>query len=131
MKLDSILLIDDDPPTNFINERLIQSTGLNTAVHAFESGSEALAYINQSDNTQPSIIFLDINMPGMDGWEFLDQYEKLSGDKRSQIVLAMLSTSMNPDDITKANDRGSVERFISKPLRKEDIDTLVEKYFAA
>ena len=70
-------------------------------------------------------------MHGIDGWEFLDQYEKLSGDKRSQIVLAMLSTSMNPDDITKANDRGSVERFISKPLRKEDIDTLVEKYFAA
>ena len=57
MKLDSILLIDDDPPTNFINERLIQSTGLNTAVHAFESGSEALAYINQSDDTQPRIIF--------------------------------------------------------------------------
>lgn len=127
MKLDCILLIDDDTATNFINQHVIKSFGVDAKIKAFESGSTALDYLSSSLNKQSGIILLDINMPGMNGWEFLDEYEKMSPERRSKIILAMLSTSVNPDDEQKAKQRSSVEKFISKPLKKEHIDLLIKQ----
>lgn len=131
MKLEYIYLIDDDIPTNFIHERIIEGSGVEAKVHVFEGGALALEYLNQNSiDSKPGIIFLDINMPGMDGWEFLDQYEKLPQEQRSKIILVILSTSINPDDKYKSEQRASVDSFLSKPLKNEDIDLLVSKHFA-
>ena len=129
MKLDCIMLIDDDEPTNFINERIIRHSGISSAVKICESGADALDFLEeQSSHPQPGIILLDINMPGMNGWEFLDHYEKLSAEKRAGIILAILSTSMNPDDEKRAALRSSVDLFLSKPLTIEQIKSLVDRY---
>ena len=129
--LDCILLIDDDNPTNFIHEMVIETTGIETYVKSCDSGECALSYLNNDahGSPKPGIIFLDINMPGMNGWEFLDQFEKLSEQVKSNIVVAMLTTSVNPDDAVKAEQRGSVNSFFSKPLRKEYIEQLIKENF--
>lgn len=127
MKLDCILLIDDDAATNFINQHIIKSVGIDAHIEVFENGFSALKYLSTNIGSQPCIILLDINMPGMNGWEFLDEYEKLSPERRSKIVLSMLSTSVNPDDEYKARERSTIKSFISKPLKKEHIDLLVEQ----
>lgn len=131
MRLDYIYLIDDDIPTNFIHERIIEASGIEAQVQVFESGVLALEYLTQRNlKSQSGIIFLDLNMPGMNGWEFLDQYEVLSQEQRAKIILVILSTSTNPDDKHKAEQRASVEWFLSKPIKNEDIELLVGKHFA-
>lgn len=131
MKLDCILLVDDDLATNFINQRIIKAAGFNVNVETCASGVAALDYLlEDSSKPQPGIILLDINMPEMDGWEFIDQFEKIPEEKRKDIVLAMLTTSINPDDESKAREKGIVTNFISKPLRKEHLESLVNDYLA-
>ena len=123
-------MVDDDIPTNFINQRIIESTGLDVHIQVCESGIEALEYLKKEDQQlQPSLIFLDINMPGMNGWEFLDEFEKIPAEDRSNIIVSMLSTSINPDDKRKAQERTSVETFFSKPLKSEYLDLLMKKHF--
>lgn len=135
--LDCILLVDDDSSTNFINERIIRSANIETHVQVCESGQEALDYLNCegefSDNLeypQPGIIFLDINMPGMNGWEFLEHYEELPGDRKAKVVVAMLTTSANPDDKDNAQNKESVKSFFMKPLTVDYLYELINQYFS-
>ena len=78
----------------------------------------------------PDLIFLDINMPAMNGWDFLDQYEKIEGLKDREIVLIMLSSSMYVDDINRAKTYPSVSDYITKPLTAAHLQQIVEKFFA-
>jgi CheY-like chemotaxis protein len=75
----------------------------------------------------PDLIFLDINMPGMNGWEFLDEYNKIMDPTKNSLVVTMLTTSDNPDDKARAKDWKFVSDFITKPLTKE----MMEKILAA
>src|SRR5258708_36657106 len=103
-KLNCILLIDDDEPTNFLNKMTIDQSGCAEWVQVVQSGQEALDYLQgtgrfknrKEDYPRPDLIFLDINMPAMDGWEFLDKYKELPKDQKAEIVLIMLTTSLNP-----------------------------------
>ena len=135
--LDCILLVDDDPPTNFIHQKIIQTTDVDAHVHACESGKSALAYLNGQapfhddvECPKPGIIFLDINMPGMDGWEFLEQYERLPEEKKQRVVVAMLTTSVNPADKILAENNSNVYSYFSKPLRRDYINQLVREKFS-
>ncbi|MEO1254002.1 MAG: response regulator, partial [Bacteroidota bacterium] len=95
-----------------------------------DSGGAALEYLTgNNQEPQPGIILLDLNMPGMNGWEFLDHYEKIPLEKRLNTVLAILTTSVNPDDKIKAQKRPTVKEFFSKPLKKEHIETLISTHF--
>jgi len=133
-KLNCILLIDDDSPTNFINQKIIESAEIKTPIKSYVNAENALEYLKEEGNydgePQPGLIFLDINMPGMNGWEFLEQYDQLPEEKRANIVLSILTTSINPDDRRLAENQQSVHAFLSKPLKKEHIRRLVNENFS-
>ncbi|TND08719.1 MAG: response regulator receiver [Bacteroidetes bacterium] len=135
-ELNCILLVDDDEPTNFLHKNVIENAGIKTHVQTTESGDEALEYLtctgrykNEKRYPQPGIIFLDINMPRMNGWEFLEEYKKLSPDQQAKIIIAMLTTSLNPDDEARSKKTDMIACFLNKPLTVELINKVRKKYF--
>lgn len=135
-KLDCILLIDDDKATNFINEIIIRKSGVKTHIEVCNTAQRGLDFLSSKGDfshqigyPQPGIIFLDINMPGMNGWEFLEEYEKLPENQKAKIVVAMLTTSINPEDRFRSGANENVQAFISKPLTKEYLHQIIEANF--
>jgi CheY-like chemotaxis protein len=137
-KLESILLIDDDETNNFLNQRLFNRLGLSVRVKVISKARQAYNYLynisqqnydlTNPDYFRPDLILLDINMPVMDGFEFLDLYMKLEESFRNQIVLSLLSTSTHPSDLQKARQYGI--EFLTKPLTVDKLSSLVSNYFA-
>lgn len=136
-KLEGILLIDDDETNNFLNQRFFKRVGITARVKVISKAQEAFNYlynITQEDfdaadpeYIRPDLILLDVNMPVMDGFEFLDLYQKLNEDFRNEVVLSLLSTSTHPADMKKAKEHGL--EFLTKPLTPEKFFPLVSKYF--
>jgi CheY-like chemotaxis protein len=126
-KLDCILLVDDDPHSNFFHQRLLNKISCTKRIEVAIDGEMALDFI-RAKVYKPDIIFLDINMPKMDGFEFLIEYEKLNPDEKAKIVV-MLSSSLNPDDKKKAEEYSSVTGFITKYLEKESVEKILLQHF--
>jgi CheY-like chemotaxis protein len=127
-----IMLVDDNQDDNFFHEREIKKTNLAINVIAKKTGLEALDYLKSKKviaYMQPDLIFLDINMPGMNGWEFLKEYNQLDNKLQSEVIVIMLTTSDNPDDESKAKTWDFVSDYITKPLTKEKMEVIVNKYF--
>jgi CheY-like chemotaxis protein len=125
------MLVDDNPDDNFIHERVIRKNLVGIKVITQPSGLEALEYLKARSlhkEEHPDLIFLDINMPGMNGWEFLEEYRKLDKELQSRAIVVMLTTSDDPDDKTKAKLLGIPFDFQTKPLTKEMLDFVLEKY---
>lgn len=137
-KLNCVLLIDDDLGTNFINQMLIKKANITDRIETVLNGKEALDFITNKGKyekagnifPQPVLTLLDINMPVMDGWEFLDAYQKLGEHQRGKIVIIMLTTSLNPDDVTRAEEISDVSGFKNKPLTMETIDDIIQQHFS-
>ena len=130
--LKCILLIDDNPDDNFIHERVIRKNNVAENVVAKQTGWEAIDYLKanrKNNHLPPDLIFLDINMPGMNGWEFLNEYEKLDEMSKSRAIVVMLTTSENPDDMQKAKAMNLASDFKTKPLTREMLKEIIEKYF--
>lgn len=123
-----IMLIDDNKLDNFFHERVIRKFSSDIDVLLIESGAEALEYLGRCDNIIPNLIFLDINMPGMNGWEFLEKYRELDDVMKSCMVVVMLTTSENPDDKAKAEKFGFVTEFKNKPLTRTMLEEIFEFY---
>lgn len=126
-----IMLVDDNENDNFFHEREIKKTQLETTIISKESGAEALEYLNSMNvhrNIKPLLIFLDINMPGMNGWDFLNEYGKLDKEIQSGTIVIMLTTSDNAETKAKAMSISSISDFITKPLTKQKMELINEKY---
>ena len=131
-QLDSVLLIDDNDADNYIHKRVLTRAGVVKEVYVAFDGVEALELLTTERDgayLSPDLILLDINMPRMDGWEFLDQYDKLEQAMRGDRVIIMLSTSTNPHDIEKATSKEIVGGFLEKPLTEEALKEILAKHF--
>ncbi|MBL6448887.1 response regulator [Fulvivirga sp. 29W222] len=120
-----VLLIDDDPIANMINRELFEIRGY--VVNAYTNPKEALEYLESANSSLgdiPDIIMLDINMPEMDGWGFLDEYQKIEFASNNNCRLFMLTSSIASEDKEKAFTYSSVKGFISKPLTMEWVQNL-------
>jgi CheY-like chemotaxis protein len=126
-KLRGILLVDDDEVTNFINSELIEELKVTEYLHICENGKEALQYLKKAHNGDaivPDLIFLDLNMPEMNGTEFLEAYKNEFRD--TDTIIVMLSTSQIPEEVFQALMMTNlVVAFLEKPLTTEKILDLV------
>jgi CheY-like chemotaxis protein len=131
-KLNCVLVIDDDEPTNFLNQIIVENSGCAEHVKAVQSGQEALEYLTTREKDKcprPDLIFLDINMPAMNGWEFLEKYKSLNKEEQGKIMVVMLTTSLFPEDKVKAEEMPEVSGFENKPLTPEKLDRILAKFF--
>lgn len=132
--LNCILLVDDDFDDNFVHRRIIRKLNVSEHIAITNDGEEALAYLraaydNQPGYYRPEIILLDINMPKMDGWEFLEAYAQLEKDLHADHVIAMLTTSLNPDDHHRAMTNPNVRSYQTKPLTETKIRSMINEFF--
>lgn len=136
-KLNSILLIDDDEPTNFLNMKILESMHCAEKVQVIQKAPEALEHLKElaarddEPSSLPDIIFLDINMPAMNGWEFLEAFRAIVSKKQKDILLVMLTTSLNPEDEQKAKESEQVAAFKHKPLSREMVKDILTRYYVA
>lgn len=131
-KLKLVLLIDDDEATNFINKTLINQLNCAENVAVALNGKSALDYLKSKVSgsyPQPDLIFLDINMPGMNGWEFLDQYYLLEESQKGKVVVVMLTASDNPDDVQRAQSLSGIKGYRTKPLTFDMLKSILEENF--
>lgn len=128
-KLECILLIDDDEATNYLHKMIIDKSDCTKECVVAENGLEALELLQAKKNPlKPDLIFLDINMPKMDGWEFLIEYKNIYKIPNSTILI-MLSTSIHSNDKKKAESIEEINGFVNKPLSKETIQEVMRTYF--
>jgi CheY-like chemotaxis protein len=120
-----VLLIDDNPMDNFVNKKLLESTSFATEVVTHQFPKEALSYLTSLDiEALPELIFLDIMMPEMDGFQFLDEFEKLQVSIQQKCKVIMLSTSDSFKDLNRANKSKFVKKFLNKPLTENILQAI-------
>lgn len=132
-KIEKILFVDDDSVCAYLNTSLVEELEIAKQVISLQNAFEALKYLQQhytkkslSARAQPDLIFLDIRMPGMDGFEFLQELDKLKELDKNQFKIIMLTALLHPSDKEKATCyRDKVFACLSKPLAKEDIVELL------
>lgn len=132
-KLKCIMLVDDNDADNFIHRMIIEASNCTELVVEVFNGAQALAYLKEHQNTEkyPDLIFLDINMPLMDGWEFIDAYEAENLEDTAPAIIVMLTTSLNPDDAKRAKSRRPITDFCNKPLDAMKLDSILNELRAA
>ena len=127
-QLNCVLLIDDNDDDNFYHELVLRETDITKQIHVSETALKALKFL-ETTSTVPELIFLDINMPRVNGWEFLDRYRELDTEKKAAVVIIMLTTSINPVDKKRADAIPEVNGFESKPLTHEMVTNIIKKFF--
>lgn len=124
--LDKVLLIDDDETDHFFFKRLVSKTDLINEVLCFQYADEALEYLQTTDRPKISAIFLDINMPRMNGFEFLEAAEKLlPGSFKDKAIVIMLTSSIAPQDQERAAEFDVIKAYINKPLDAQGLADIV------
>jgi len=121
-----IFLVDDDDIYQFTATKTLESMGVVSQISVFPDGLQAIQYIKDhiSDTSAlPDVIFLDINMPVMDGWQFVEEYQKLQLGKK--ISLYMVSSSVDEADMKRCKDYGVIEDYIIKPVGRSRFEELL------
>jgi len=117
------LLIDDNYIDNFVTRRILEGSNFADKVIVTQSATEAIQSL-RSGSVQPDVIFLDIRMPLMGGFEFLQEYEKIDIQGKDNIKIFMLSSSLDPADMKKSINNKYITQFIHKPLTQKALDEI-------
>lgn len=134
--LKTIMLVDDDETTNYLNQRLLQGLQAAEKILIMQNGEEALDYLTKAcdlgrtdEMPCPDLIFLDIKMPVMDGFEFLDAYREANLILPQELIIMMLTSSASFYDLEKLKQYPEVKKHYSKSLTEIDVKDLFEAYF--
>lgn len=132
-RLDLVLLIDDNEADNYLHSLVIKEADIADHIIIKQDGEAALKYLKQIDPSAypglPQLLFLDINMPRMNGWEFLKAFDQLPESKKENIVIIMLTTSIHSDDARRALENPNVAAYLNKPLSASYLEKIVAQYF--
>lgn len=129
--LKKIMLVDDDEIFVFLISKTIEHLKLVEQIEVFENGLDALEYFEKhkfNNEILPEIVLLDLSMPIINGWQFLDQYSKISTHLTKKIDIYICSSSISPDDIARAKTIKEITDFIIKPISKEKLIDIVNNY---
>ncbi|HTE33467.1 MAG TPA: response regulator [Chryseolinea sp.] len=124
-----VALIDDDKIFQLTTLRMIQAARLAEGILQFENGEDALTFLkDNTDNTDtlPDYIFLDINMPLVDGWMFLEEFAIIKEALKKDVSIFMISSSIDPRDVSRARHNENVLEYISKPVSREKLAQLLQ-----
>ncbi|MDL5514092.1 response regulator [Arenibacter sp. M-2] len=124
----SFFLIDDDEIFQFIMRNTISEISPNIKIQFFSDGEKGIEFLKHNLGTAtnlPDIILLDVNMPFMDGWEFLNEYKSLQTEIKKDINIYLLTSSNNPNDIAMAKEISTLSGYLVKPISKEGIKKLI------
>lgn len=129
----NVMLIDDSEIDNFINQKMIEGCNFAENVYVHTSSKSALEFLKNFDRNgvfpkelTPGIIFLDINMPIMDGFQFAEEFQKFGKELKDVIKIVFLTTSLNPQDQEKAMKTPGVLKYINKPLTREHLTDIAK-----
>jgi CheY-like chemotaxis protein len=126
------MLIDDNPDDNYFHQRVIEKNKSAREIRVIQSAEEALEFLTKQPCDSccpPDLILLDVNMPRMNGWEFLNEYSKLPKNLRGKGIVVMLTTSNNPDDLERSKSTSTLSGFLTKPLTKTMLNEILAKHF--
>ncbi len=130
-RFSTVMLIDDNEIDNFINQKMIEGCNFADKVYVHTSARSALEFLQNIERNEnfpreliPQVIFLDISMPIMDGFQFLDEFEKLSGNIRDGLKIMLLTSSINPLDQQKSTSIPAIANYMNKPLTKDHLSNL-------
>lgn len=118
-----ILLIDDDPMSSTYSSLIVKKLHPKVNLLSFQSGIDALSYLQNQNNPKPNIILLDINMPVMNGWDFMEEFQQLS----LPIEVIIITSSNEPSDKEKCRTYKGISDLFIKPLSVENVKNLFEK----
>ncbi|SFQ83493.1 response regulator [Hymenobacter arizonensis] len=131
-KIPSILLVDDDETTNFLHHRLLFRLNVSDQVLVASNGAQALAMLTQPNGpfspANPVLVLLDLNMPVMNGFEFLEAFQALPSAQQQSAVVVVVTTSINVQDRERANSLPAAG-FLTKPLTSDKITQVLEQHF--
>jgi len=130
--VNTILFIDDDKVTNFYNRKIVNKYQKVKNIISVNSGRSALEYlldIEVKNAIKPDLIFLDINMPGMSGWEFIEEYKKINPNITKGIKIMLLTTSSNQEDYERSKQISIIDGFINKPLSVDILEDIVNEHY--
>ncbi|MDH5602292.1 MAG: response regulator [Cyclobacteriaceae bacterium] len=123
-----VMLIDDNEIDNLINQKTIEASNFAKNIYVHSSAKSAIEFLRNvekikdlAEQVLPDIIFLDIDMPLMDGFQFMDEFNKLSNETKSKSKVIILTSSVNPQDMNKSMNYESVMKYLTKPLTQESL----------
>lgn len=124
MKQTLVLLVDDDPMSNTYSGLVVKKQNPNTELITFGSGMEALDYLRDPSSARPDIIFLDLNMPVMNGWDFMEEYQKMA----LGIEVVVVTSSNEPVDRERSKNYSGITDYFVKPITVDNIRRLFLKW---
>jgi CheY-like chemotaxis protein len=129
-KLACVLLVDDDDTANYVNQTLLEDLEVAQKILVARNGAEALKVMERqcAQGDCPQLILLDINMPVMNGFEYLEAYKALDFQLKQSVVIVMLTTSLNPVDVGRIGQVTAVG-YPNKPLTEDMVRHLLKQHF--